>query len=88
MDKVELIFNMYKDDVIEIEKFRPMINKKYKLSDIEISNIYAKINNYQIKKYGIKQDKSNIIEIDTKEEWDKVRRNIQSNKKRRLNNYK
>lgn len=88
MDKVELIFNMYKDDVIEIEKFRPIIKNKYKLSDIEISNIYAKINNYQIKKYGIKQDKSNIIEIDTKEEWDKVRRNIQSNKKRRLNNYK
>lgn len=52
MNIEELIFNMYKDECIGARKLREIVSKKYKLSDIEISNIYARINNYQINKYG------------------------------------
>ena len=55
---IKLIFNLYKDEVVSVQKFRKEISKKYKLSNIEITNIYAKINNYQIKKYGGKQEKN------------------------------
>ena len=48
MDKIELVFNMYKEEPIGARKFRAIVSKKYKLNDREISNIYARINNYQI----------------------------------------
>ena len=68
MDKIELIFNIYKDTDIGTRKLRAIISKKYKLSDIEISNIYAKINNYQIKKYGEKLGKGTDMDFLTREE--------------------
>lgn len=52
MNIEELIFNMYKDECIGAKRLREIVSKKYKLTDIEISNIYARINNYQINKYG------------------------------------
>ena len=41
MNIEELIFNIYKDEVIKAQSFRYKIKRKYKLSDKEISNIYA-----------------------------------------------
>lgn len=52
MDKVQLIFNLYKDKVIISKPFRLELSRKYKLTDEEIRNLYIKIQNYQIKKYG------------------------------------
>lgn len=52
MDKIELIFNIYKDSVIFSKKFKAEMIRKYKLSDDEIRNLYVKIQNYQIDRYG------------------------------------
>lgn len=52
MDKIELIFNIYKDSVIFSKLFKMEMVKKYKLSDDEIRNLYVKIQNYQIDRYG------------------------------------
>lgn len=70
MDKIELIFNMYKNESIGAKEFRAIISKKYKLSNIEISNIYARINNYQIEKYGNRINKD--IGLKTREEYIKM----------------
>lgn len=52
MDVEELIFNMYKDTQLgTVSKFRSKFYKKFK--NINWYELYAKINNYQIKKYGI-----------------------------------
>lgn len=52
MDLNLLIFNMYKDTDVIGKKFKLDMTRKYKLKDTEISDIRAKINQYQIKKYG------------------------------------
>ena len=52
MDKIELIFNIYKDSVIVSKPFKREMIKKYRLSDEEIRNLYVRIQNYQIKNYG------------------------------------
>lgn len=56
MDTKELIFNMYKDEVIISKKFRKGIEKKYNISSDDARNLYVKIINYQIKKYGSRLD--------------------------------
>ena len=66
MNKLELVFNIYKDEIIKNKEFRRKIKEKYGFSDIVISDIIARIVNYQIEKYG--QRKSNAVEIYTKEE--------------------
>lgn len=51
MDLEQLIFNMYKD-INFSKEIKSEIIRKYKLKNIQISNIRAKINKYQIEKYG------------------------------------
>jgi hypothetical protein len=82
MNLKELIFNMYKETNMGSRKFRTIISKKYKLSDIEISNIYAKINNYQINKYGGRINKE--YELINREEYKKIARNRRTAKYERL----
>ena len=86
MDKIELIFNMYKDMDIGAKKFRAIINKQYNLNDKEITDLYAKINNYQIKKYGERLNKSSDITLESSEEYKRralIRRVVKYEKKRR-----
>lgn len=52
MDKIELIFNIYKDSVVISKPFKREMVRRYKLSDEEIRNLYIKIQNYQINRYG------------------------------------
>lgn len=52
MDKIELIFNIYKNSVIFFKPFKREMIKKYKLSDEDIRNLFVKIQNYQIDHYG------------------------------------
>lgn len=52
MDKIELIFNIYKDSVVISKPFKREMIRRYKLSDEEIRNLYIKIQNYQIDRYG------------------------------------
>lgn len=55
--KVErLIFNMYKDDPLISKNFKREIMKKFKVSPVEAGDIFARIQNYQIKKYGKRLD--------------------------------
>lgn len=82
MNLKELIFNMYKEEPIGARKFRAIVSKKYKLSDIEISNIYTKINNYQINKYGGRINKDIIL--NTREEYKKIARDRRTAKYERL----
>ena len=82
MNLKELIFNMYKETDTGSRKFRAIISKKYKLNDIEISNIYAKINNYQTNKYGGRINKE--YELINREEYKKIARNRRTAKYERL----
>lgn len=82
MNLKELIFNMYKETDMGARKFRAIISKKYKLNDIEISNIYAKINNYQINTYGGRINKE--YELINREEYKKIARNRRTAKYERL----
>lgn len=56
MDTKELIFNMYKDQIIVSKTFKREMIKKYRLSDREIGDVYTRINNYQVKTYGGRLD--------------------------------
>ena len=52
MDKIELIFNIYKDSVIFSKPFKREMIRKYKLSDEKIRNLYIRIQNYQVNHLG------------------------------------
>lgn len=52
MDKIELIFNMYKDNIVVSKPFKQEMIRRYKLSDEDIRNLYIRIQNYQIATYG------------------------------------
>ena len=56
MDKSELIFNIYKDTVIVSKKFKREVKEKYGLNDVEASDMFVKITNYQKKKYNGRLD--------------------------------
>lgn len=86
MNKVELVFNIYKEEVIKNNKLRDELKKKYGFSDIVISDIIARIVNYQIEKYG--QRKSNAVEIYTKEELLRKSLNARTRKGERIHHWK
>ena len=52
MDVKKLIFDLYKDDVIISKEFKRHIKEKFNLDSRTIHDIFVKIANYQIKKYG------------------------------------
>lgn len=52
MDKIELIFNIYKDSVVVSKPFKREMIRRYRLSDEEIRNLYIRIQNYQIDNFG------------------------------------
>lgn len=52
MNKIELIFNMYKNNVVFSKPFRQEMIKKFKLSDEEIRNLFIRIHNYQVAHFG------------------------------------
>ena len=56
MEIERLIFNIYKDDPLISKKFKRKIMKKFKVSPIEAGDIFARIQNYQIQKYGKRLD--------------------------------
>ena len=86
MNKLELVFNIYKDEIIKNKEFRRKIKEKYGFSDIVISNLIARIVNYQIEKYG--QRKSNAVEIYTKEELLRKSLNARKRKGERIHHWK
>ena len=86
MNKLELVFNIYKDEIIKNKEFRRKIKEKYGFSDIVISNLIVRIVNYQIEKYG--QRKSNEVEIYTREELLRKSLNARTRKGERIHHWK
>lgn len=53
MNKEELIFNLKKDTPYKNSReFKEDVIKKLKIKDIDFKEVYARIINHQIKKYG------------------------------------
>ena len=53
MNKNELIFNMHKNDIIEDTiRYKKELRQKYDLSADEVHDLFARVVNYQIDKYG------------------------------------
>lgn len=67
MDIKEIIFKAYKDKAIITKTFKNEIAKNYKLSDDDVRNLYIRINNYQVKKYGCRLEKEDIVNRTTEE---------------------
>lgn len=66
MDKKELIFNIHKNDIIEDSiRYKYDLIQKYGLEKHEIHDIFVRIINYQIEKYGCQIQK--YIDDDTSE---------------------
>lgn len=81
MDVKEFIFNTYKDQAIIGKTFKRDIIKKYKISVIEASDMFTRINNYQINKYGKKLDiDKNKMPSYTAEELNRFRVNANARK--------
>lgn len=58
MDKKELIFNIHKNDIIEDNiRYKKKLRKKYDLSVDEAHDLFVRIVNYQIDKYGYQMQK-------------------------------
>ena len=74
MDKLEFIFNTYKDSIIITKYFKREVAKKYKLSPEEVRNMWVRINNYQINKYGERLSKETGVNM-TLQEIDRARQN-------------
>lgn len=85
MDTKELIFNMYKDKIVIGKRFKQDIKKRFDLDEREIADLFVRIQNYQIKKYGAKLDRDDVIL--SREECNRLafnsrtRRNQKKNKK-------
>lgn len=52
MNTKELIFNVYKDQVVISKRFKADVIDRFEISKREASDIFARIVKYQIKKYG------------------------------------
>ena len=52
MDVEKLIFDMYKNEVLISKRFKNEIIKKFGVSSVTAGDIFAKIQNYQIKTFG------------------------------------
>lgn len=52
MDVERLIFDMYKDEVLISKAFKEEIIKKFNVSKVVAGDIFARIQNHQIKKFG------------------------------------
>jgi hypothetical protein len=58
MNKGELVFNIHKEDTIEDTiRYKKNLEKKYGLNVDEVHNLFVRIINYQIDKYGSQKQK-------------------------------
>lgn len=56
----ELVFNLHKEDIVEDTiKYKNLLIKKYDLDRTEVHDLFVKIINYQIDKYGCQKQKYN-----------------------------
>ena len=68
VNKNELIFNIHKEDIVEDTiSYKKKLRKKYDLSVEEVHDLFTKIVNYQIDRYGSQKQK--FIQIINKDEY-------------------
>lgn len=68
VDRNELIFNIHKEDIIEDTiRYKKNLRQKYDLDAEEIHDMFARIVNYQIDRYGSQKQK--FVQILNKEEY-------------------
>lgn len=84
MDIKEIIFKAYKDKPVVSKTFRTEIARDYKLSDEDIRNLYIRINNYQIKKYGSRLEKEDV-HVYSKQEILRINLNARTRRDARIN---
>ena len=84
MDIKEIIFKAYKDKPIMSKKFREAMRRDYKLTDDDIRNLYIKINNYQVEKYGCRLEKEDVT-IHSKQEMLRINVNARTRRKYKIN---
>ena len=63
MKKEDLIFALYKDKIVTCKAFKNICREKYGLENV--GDLYVRLNNYQIEKYGVQL----CYENETKEDW-------------------
>lgn len=87
MNKEELFFNMYKDTVIISKKFKDNMKEKHGFNSREADDLFVKITNYQIKKYG---ERLTYIPdtVISKEEINRVTHSVNQRKYYRKNGYR
>ena len=86
INKEKMVFELYKDRPIASKSFRPTIKKRFQLNDKQITNLYARINNYQLKKFGARLDK-NIGEYLTEEDIERIKVNRRNIRRQKITNY-
>ena len=84
MDIKEIIFKAYKDKPVMSKKFREAMRRDYKLTDDDIRNLYIKINNYQVKKYGCRLEKEDVT-IHSKQEMLRINLNARTRRETKIN---
>lgn len=62
--KEDMVFALYKDKIITCKAFKNMCKNKYGIEDPQ--DLYVRINNYQIEKYGCQL----VYETEKKEDWE------------------
>lgn len=82
MDVEKVIFNLYKDDVVISSVFKKEVMKKFGIDLRQASDLFAKITNYQIERFGRKLD--NFYQIPTPEENIQTGNRANQRKYRRL----
>jgi hypothetical protein len=84
VNKIELIFNMHKEDIVEDTiRYKSDISKKYGLDVDATHDLFAKIINYQIDKYGYQKTK--YTEDLTRDTFYHKRRKAEQRKYKRTN---
>ena len=81
MDVEKVIFNLYKDTVIVSSVFKNEVMKKFNISLRQASDLFARITNYQIKRYGRKLN--DFYDIPTEEESETINRRAKQREYRR-----
>ena len=87
MDIEQFIFDTYKDTYVNCKKFKEMVKKNFGLDKNVISDLYVRITNYQVNKYGGMVEKSDFNFISSKEEQEKIRTSRRAARNIRENDY-
>lgn len=86
MDKEELVFNLKKDTAYKSSRdFKEDIIRNLKIKDIDFRNVYVRIINYQIRKYG--EPLFTKIEVESWKGLGKQKSILSCQRRKKMRNY-